>query len=69
MQLLRDNLTLWTSDMQASHWQQTESGDLGGASILGGSTFVPSAVTQCDQRGFGATSCQQHGRTVAKDLG
>ena len=60
MQLLRDNLTLWTSDMQASHWQQTESGDLGGASILGGSTLVPSAVTQRRSWQAGATSCQQH---------
>eukprot|EP00891_Asterochloris_glomerata_P003275 jgi/Astpho2/3275/Aster-08040 len=35
MQLLRDNLTLWTSDMQASHWQQAKSGDLGKAEIRG----------------------------------
>ena len=35
MQLLRDNLTLWTSDMQASHWQQTKSGDPEEAGIRG----------------------------------
>ena len=49
MQLLRDNLTLWTSDMQASYWQQTEvagSGDRGA-----GSTAGSCAVTQGDQGG------------------